>query len=81
MLTEHNHTSFGVRSRDHYMPLQRFATGVCHALLWFPLTSGPACSAKVSPNLGPLLHHVEPGHILLLSPCNRARLTTYSIPN
>jgi hypothetical protein len=71
----------GVRPGDHYMSLQSFTIGVCHALLRFPLTSGPACSAKVSPYLGPLLHHVDPGHIIHLSSRNRARLTTYSIPN
>jgi hypothetical protein len=49
------YTSFGVWSRDHYTSLQRFTTGVCHALLWFLLTLGPACSAKFSPDLGPLL--------------------------
>jgi hypothetical protein len=71
----------GVRPIDHYMLLQWFTTGVCYALLWFPRTSGPTSSAKVSPDLGPLLHNVDPGHILHLSPCNLARLATYSIPN
>jgi hypothetical protein len=32
----HSYTSFGVWPRDHYMPLQRFTTGICHALLRFP---------------------------------------------
>jgi hypothetical protein len=41
------------------MSLQRFTTGVHHALLRFPLTSTLACSAKVSPILGPLLHLVD----------------------
>jgi hypothetical protein len=81
MPAKHNNTSFGVRLGDHYMPLQSFTTGVCHALLQFLLTAGPACSAKVSPDLGPLLHHVDPGHVLCLSPCNQARHTSYSIPN
>jgi hypothetical protein len=31
----HSYTSFGVWPRDHYMLLQRFTTGVCHALLRF----------------------------------------------
>jgi hypothetical protein len=44
----HSYTSFGVWPRDHYMPLQRFTTGVCHALLQFPKQMVPACSAKVS---------------------------------
>jgi hypothetical protein len=35
------YTSFGVWPRDHYMPLQRFTTGVSHALLWFSCDSGP----------------------------------------
>jgi hypothetical protein len=63
------------------MPLQRLTIGACHVVLWFPLTSGPTCSANVSPNLGPLLHHVDLGHVLRLSPRNRARLITYSILN
>ncbi len=42
------YTSFGVWPRDHYMPLQRSTTGVCHALLRFPEQTVPACSAKVS---------------------------------
>jgi hypothetical protein len=71
----------GVRAGDHYMSLQRFTIGVCHVLLQFLLTSVPACSAKVSLDLGPLLHHVDPCHVLCLSPRNRARLTTYNIPN
>jgi hypothetical protein len=29
----------------------------------FP-SSSPACSAKVSPNLSPLLHHEYPSHIM-----------------
>jgi hypothetical protein len=41
------------------MSLQRFTIGVRHALLRFPLTSGPACSAKDSPDLGPLLHLMD----------------------
>jgi hypothetical protein len=41
------------------MSLQRFTTGVYHALIRFPLTSGPACSAKVSSDLEPLLHLVD----------------------
>jgi hypothetical protein len=44
MLAKHNHTSFGVRSSDHYMPLQRFTLGCM------------TCLAKVSPQR-PLLHH------------------------
>jgi hypothetical protein len=44
----HSYTSFGVWPRDHYMPLQRSTTGVCHALLQFPEQTVPACSAKVS---------------------------------
>jgi hypothetical protein len=71
----------GVRVGDHYMLLQRFTMGVYLALLHFPLTSGPTCSAKVSPDLKPLLHHADPSHVLCPSPCNRARLTTYGIPN
>jgi hypothetical protein len=31
----HSYTTFGVWSRDDYMPLQWSSTGVCHALLWF----------------------------------------------
>jgi hypothetical protein len=63
------------------MLLQRFTIRVCHALLWFPLTSGPACSAKVSPDLSLLLHQVDSGHVLRLFPRIRVRLTTYIIPN
>jgi hypothetical protein len=44
----HSYTSFGVWPRDHYMPLQRSTTGVCHALLWFPEQMVPSCSGKVS---------------------------------
>jgi hypothetical protein len=40
------------------MPLQRTTTRVCHALLWIPTLSGPACSAEVSRTKWPLLHHV-----------------------
>jgi hypothetical protein len=32
----HSYTSFCVWPRDHYMPLQRPTTGVCHALLRIP---------------------------------------------
>jgi hypothetical protein len=32
----HSYTSFGAWFRGHYMLLQRFTTGVCHVLLWFP---------------------------------------------
>jgi hypothetical protein len=42
------YTSFGVWPSDHYMPLQRSTTGVCHTLLWFPKQMVTACSAKVS---------------------------------
>jgi hypothetical protein len=48
------------------MLLQMLTTRVCHASLRFSLTLGPACSAKVSPDLGSLLHHVDPGHIMHL---------------
>jgi hypothetical protein len=54
----HSYTSFGVWPRDHYMPLQRPTTGVCHALLWFFTHSGLACSAEVSRTQWTLLHHV-----------------------
>jgi hypothetical protein len=47
------YTSFRVWPRDHYMPLQRSTTGVCHALIRFPY-KGPACSVKVSPTKAPL---------------------------
>jgi hypothetical protein len=73
------------------MPLQMPTTEVCHTLLRIPTQSDPACSAEVSRIKWPLLHHVvqavdkechkvrsyrqEP------SPLNRARHTTYSIPN
>jgi hypothetical protein len=40
------------------MPLQRPTIRVCHALLWIPTQSGPACSAEVSHTKWPLLHHV-----------------------
>jgi hypothetical protein len=43
-----DYTSLGVWPRDHYMPLQRSTTRVCHALLWFPKQTVPTCSAKVS---------------------------------
>jgi hypothetical protein len=43
MPAKHNHTSFGVRPRDHYMPLQRFT--LCSM----------TCLAKVFPQR-PLLH-------------------------
>jgi hypothetical protein len=42
------YTSFGVWPRDHYMPLQRSTSGVCHALLRFLKQTVLACSAKVS---------------------------------
>jgi hypothetical protein len=42
------YTSFGVWHIDHYMPLQRSTTGVCHALLRFPEQTVPTCCAKVS---------------------------------
>jgi hypothetical protein len=41
------------------MSLQMSTTGVHQALLQFPLTSGPTCSAKISLDLGPLLHLVD----------------------
>jgi hypothetical protein len=44
MPAKHNHTSFGVRLGDHYMPLQRFTLG------------SMTCLDKVSPQR-PLLHH------------------------
>jgi hypothetical protein len=44
MIAKHNHTSFGVRPRDHYMPLQMFTLGSMIFL------------AKVSPQR-PLLHY------------------------
>jgi hypothetical protein len=44
MSAKHNHTSFGVRPGDHYMPLQRITLG------------SMTCLAKVSPQR-PLLHH------------------------
>jgi hypothetical protein len=47
------YTSFSVWPRDHYMPLQRFTIGVCHALLQFP-HKGPACIAKISQQRPPL---------------------------
>jgi hypothetical protein len=53
------YTSFGVWPRDHYMSLQRSTTGVSHASLWFPRPWVPACSAKVSSGLKPLLHLVD----------------------
>jgi hypothetical protein len=31
MLTEHNHTYFGVRPGDHHMSLQSLTLGACHA--------------------------------------------------
>jgi hypothetical protein len=43
MLAKHNHTFFGVRRGDHYMPLQRFTLG------------SMTCLAKVSPQR-PLLY-------------------------
>jgi hypothetical protein len=55
----HSYTTFGVWPRDHYIPLQRSTTRVCHALLWFP-RKGPTCSAKDS-RQRPLLHHVGLG--------------------
>jgi hypothetical protein len=51
------YTSFGICPRDHYMLLQRFTTGVCNALLWFP-QKGPSCSAKDSQQR-PLLHRLD----------------------
>jgi hypothetical protein len=39
----HSYTSFGVWPRDHYMLLQRFTIGVCHALLRFP-DKRPRCT-------------------------------------
>jgi hypothetical protein len=44
MLATHNHTSFGVRTGEHCMPLQKFTLG------------SMTCHAKVSPQR-PLLHH------------------------
>jgi hypothetical protein len=43
----HSCTSFSVWPKDHYMSLQRSTIGVCHALLWYPKQTLPACSAKV----------------------------------
>jgi hypothetical protein len=45
MSAKHNHTFFGVRPGDDYVPLQRFTLG------------SMTCLAKVSPQR-PLLHHV-----------------------
>jgi hypothetical protein len=87
----HSYTSFGVWPRDHYMPLQRATTVVCHALLWFPTHSGSACSAEVSHTQWPLSHHAvqavhtechtDGSHKREPSPLNQAQHTTYSIPN
>jgi hypothetical protein len=44
----HSYTSFGVWPRDHYMSLQSSTTGLCHALVWFPKQTVPACSSMVS---------------------------------
>jgi hypothetical protein len=41
------------------MLLQRSTTGVSQALLWFSCDSGPACSAKDSLWVEPLLHLVD----------------------
>jgi hypothetical protein len=52
----HSYTSFGVRPKDHYMPLQRSTIGVRHALLQFP-TQAPLAVLRI-PNTLPLLHQV-----------------------
>jgi hypothetical protein len=44
----HSYTSFGAWPSDHYMPLQRPTTGVCHALVRIPEQTVHTCSAKVS---------------------------------
>jgi hypothetical protein len=73
------------------MSFQRPTTGVCHALLWIPTQSGPACIAEVSRTKWPRLHHVvqavhkechkEGSHRREPSPLNRARHAASSIPN
>jgi hypothetical protein len=60
MLAEHNHTSFGVRPGDHYMPLQRsilvrmscFAIGFL--LLDITVPSGPFHNCYGFPTEAPL---------------------------
>jgi hypothetical protein len=55
MLAKRNHTFFGVRPGDHYMPLQRFTLGSMTCLAKIS-HRGHSCIAKVSPQR-PLLHH------------------------
>jgi hypothetical protein len=47
MLTKHNHTSFGMRLGDHYMPFTKVHFGQSCILL------------RIS-HLGPLLHQADP---------------------
>jgi hypothetical protein len=73
------------------MLLQRPTTGVCHALLWIPTQSCPACRAEVSRTKWPLLHHVvqavhkeyhkDGSHRREPSPLNRAQHDACSIPS
>jgi hypothetical protein len=47
------YTFFGIWSRDHYMPLQKFA--LLHVMHCYGfLTESPSCNAKVSPTQAPL---------------------------
>jgi hypothetical protein len=69
------------------MPLQRSTIGVCHALLWFAEQTVPAYSAKVF-HTNVLSCTMWERHFTnyvtnydVIPPLNRARHTTYSIPN
>ena len=48
------YTSFGVWPRDHYMPLQRFTTGLSHALLQFPEQTAPLAVLRFPAQTAPL---------------------------
>jgi hypothetical protein len=53
MLAKHNHTSFGVRLGDHYMPFTKVPLGQSWILLRFP-------------HLRPLLHQADPRYSIPL---------------
>jgi hypothetical protein len=86
----HSYTFFGAWPRDHYMPLQRATTGICHALLRIPQqrprlqcwgfpSKDPSCTMWFR-HFHKLCHKVWHKE-WCQSPLNRARHITYSIPN
>jgi hypothetical protein len=60
MLAKHNHTSFGVRLGDHYMPFTK-------------VHLGQSCILLRIPHLTPLLHQADPRYSHTLPHCSQTR--------